>query len=302
MSPGNPEPGTGGVDLHMHSTASDGALSPAELVGRAAALGVSRLALTDHDTTDGVAEAAKAGAGAGVDVVAGVELSTLWNGREIHVVGLGVGHHPVFEQGLAAQQRQRWQRAEAIAGRLQKRGLPGALPGITRERLGPPGRSHFADWLVEQGAVRDRPQAFKRYLGRQGTAWVRPAWVSLETGVRWIQLAGGTAVLAHPFAYRMTGAWLRRLCTAFVEAGGEAVEVVTGRTTPVQVRDGVGLALRHGLLASAGSDFHAPGTGLEPGRLLPLPDAVEPVRLLVSDHRSGDVRRAVSGAPDTPPR
>lgn len=302
MSPGTPEPGTPGTDLHMHSTASDGALPPAELVHRAAALGVSRLALTDHDTTAGVAEAVRAGKAAGVEVVAGVELSTLWCGREIHVVGLGMAHHPVLDQGLAYQQQQRWQRAEAIAGRLHKRGLPGALQGVAGDGGRAPGRSHFADWLVAQGAVRDRPQAFKRYLGQQGAAWVRPAWVSLETGVRWIRLAGGTAVLAHPFAYRMTGAWRRRLCSAFVEAGGEAVEVVTGRTTPVQVRDGIGLALRHGLLASAGSDFHAPGTGLEPGRLLPLPDAVTPVSQLVSDHRDRDPGRAASGAPGTRPR
>lgn len=265
------------ADLHAHTTASDGALSPTELVHRAASRGVKRLAVTDHDTMAGVPEAVRAGRAAGVAVVAGVELSVLWEGREIHVVGLYLDAHPVLRQGLDAQQQARWQRARAIDRRLAKNGWPGAFDAVANERPDPPGRSHFADWLVAQGAVRDRQQAFKRYLGRQGRAWQRPDWVSLESGIQWLRLAGGTPVLAHPFAYGFTGAWLRRLCTAFRAAGGQAVEVVTGRTTPTRVRDGVGLALRHDLLASAGSDFHAPGFGLEPGRLAPLPASVTPV-------------------------
>ena len=266
------------ADLHAHTTASDGALSPVELVERAAARGVTHLAVTDHDTTAGVVAAQEAAHQAGtLRVIAGVEVSTLWQGREIHLVGLGLQGHPVLQQGLAYQQAQRWERAEAIVARLARSGLGGAETVIHRRGADAPGRSHFADWLVAQGAVRDRPQAFKRYLGRQGRAWVRPGWVSLETAVRWIHLAGGRSVLAHPYAYGMTGAWLRRLCEAFTGAGGEAIEVVTGRTTPTQVRDALGLSLRHGLAASCGSDFHAPGTGLEPGHLAPLPDAARPL-------------------------
>lgn len=265
------------VDLHAHTTASDGALTPAELVARAAGSGVTHLAVTDHDTTAGIVEAVATGRAHGVNVLAGVELSTLWQGREIHVVGLGLGAHPVLDQGLAYQQDQRLRRAERIADKLSQRGLAdaGSVIGVQGRRS--PGRSHFADWLVSQGVVRDRQQAFKRYLGRQGRAWVRPEWVSLETAVRWIRLAGGCSVLAHPHAYRMTGAWLRRLCEAFAGAGGDAIEVVTGRSTVTQVRDALGLSLRHGLAASCGSDFHAPGAGLEPGQLAPLPGAAEPI-------------------------
>ncbi|SEO50169.1 PHP domain-containing protein [Aquisalimonas asiatica] len=265
------------VDLHTHSTASDGALSPAALVERAAAGGVTTLALTDHDTVAGVAAAREAAATAGMQLVAGVEISTLWERREIHVVGLGVGAHPVFNQGLVHQQAQRWRRAEQIATKLAKRGYPGAYEAVAGEEGRAPGRAHFARWLVAQGAARDFRQVFKRFLGRNGHAWVRPEWVSMATAVQWIHLAGGVAVLAHPFAYAMTGAWRRRLCEAFVEAGGDGVEVVTGRTTPTQVRDGIGLALRHGLRASLGSDFHRDGSGLEPGRLASLPEAVTPV-------------------------
>ncbi|MFV8833939.1 PHP domain-containing protein [Aquisalimonas sp.] len=265
------------VDLHTHSTASDGALSPVDLVARAAAGGVTTLALTDHDTVAGVPEAQDAAVQAGIQLVAGVEISTQWERREIHVVGLGLGEHPVFSQGLAHQQAQRWRRAERIAGKLAKRGYPGAFEAVAADGQRAPGRAHFARWLVEQGAARDFRQVFKRFLGRNGDAWVRADWVSMAAAVRWIHLAGGVAVLAHPFAYDMTGAWRRRLCEAFVEAGGDGVEVVTGRTTPTQVRDGIGLALRHGLRASLGSDFHRDGSGLEPGRLLSLPDAVTPV-------------------------
>lgn len=265
------------VDLHAHTTASDGALSPQELVERAAVRGVTHLAVTDHDTMAGVAAAQEAAQQTGLRVIPGVEVSTLWQGREIHLVGLGLRGHPVLEQGLAYQQAQRWERAETIVTRLARNGVAGAEAVIDQRGADAPGRSHFADWLVAQGAVRDRQQAFKRYLGRQGRAWVRPGWVCLETAVRWVHVAGGRAVLAHPYAYGMTGAWLRRLCEAFAGAGGEAIEVVTGRTTPTQVRDALGLSLRHGLAASCGSDFHAPGTGLEPGHLAPLPVSARPV-------------------------
>lgn len=265
------------VDLHAHSTASDGALSPAALVERAAAQGVTTLALTDHDTVAGVPAARDAAAQAGMQLVAGVEISTQWERREVHIVGLGLGEHPVLSQGLAHQQTQRWRRAERIADKLAKRGYYGAFEAVAGDGERAPGRAHFARWLVEQGAARDVQQAFKRFLGRRGDAWVRAEWVSMATAVQWIHLAGGVAVLAHPFAYGMTGAWLRRLCEAFVAAGGDGVEVVTGRTTPTQIRDGIGLALRHGLLASRGSDFHREGLGLELGRIPALPEAVSPV-------------------------
>jgi len=265
------------VDLHAHSTASDGALTPAALVERAAIQGVQQLALTDHDTVAGLPEAARAAAASGVELVPGVEVSTLWKGREIHVLGLGVGSHPLLDQGLRWQQEQRWQRAGRIAERLTRCGLPGAMDTMSSAHGQAPSRSHFAAWLVEQGAARDSAQVFKRYLGRHGRAWVYPTWVSLETAVGWIHRAGGWAVIAHPFAYRMTGAWLRRLCAAFVQAGGDAVEVATGRATPTQVRDAVGLALRHDLLASCGSDFHRPDSGVELGCLPALPHSVTPV-------------------------
>ncbi len=264
-------------DLHAHTTASDGALSPEDLVARAVGRGVTHLAVTDHDTMAGVDSARAAAEGTALHVIPGVELSTLWQGREIHVVGLGMHEHPVLEQGLDYQRQQRWQRARAIADKLARRHVTGTATVLEGENGRPPGRAHFADWLVAQEVVRDRQQAFKRYLGRQGRAWVRPGWVSLETAVQWIRLAGGCSVLAHPYAYRMTGAWLRRLTVAFADAGGHAVEVVTGRTTPTQIRDGLGLALRHGLAASCGSDFHAPGLGLEPGGLAPLPSAATPI-------------------------
>ena len=281
-------------DLHAHSAASDGTLSPAGLVRRAAARGVRVLALTDHDTTAGLAEAAATAEAEGVELVPGVELSTAWEGVEVHVVGLWIDPaHPALQAGLERQRRSRLERARAMGERLARAGIPGAYEGARALAGGEVvNRSHFARFLVASGHGRDLAQAFGRYLQRGRPGYAPPSWVPLAEGIGWIRAAGGVAVLAHPGRYRLSGGRLRRLVAAFRGAGGEAIEVVSGSHGPAQMHVAAGLARRFGLLASVGSDFHVPGNPWrELGRLDPLPDGCVPVW----EARSGPALLAEAG-------
>jgi len=249
-------------DLHCHSTASDGHLTPAAVVHRAADQGVTTLALTDHDTVAGLGDAQAAASTAGIRLIAGLELSVLWEGRTFHVVGLGVDPgEPGLQDGLARMQRARQERGEAIGERLERAGLSGAREGA-REAAGTAEitRAHYARWLVESGNVRGYEEAFKRYLRRGRVGYVHGDWVAMEEGIEWIRRAGGIAVLAHPLGYDLTGAWIRRTLDAFTAAGGEAMEVACGTSPePRQVQQLGGWCRRYALLASSGSDFHGPG-------------------------------------------
>lgn len=274
------------IDLHAHSTASDGVLSPAALLARACANGVRVLALTDHDTIAGLDEAHDAARGAGMQLVAGVEISTLWERREIHVVGLGVdpGHGP-FIEALSGNQRSRWERIRAMAERLETRArVAGVVEAMAAVDTGQPGRLHLARYLVQHGHARTIQQAFDRFLSPGRPGYRTPGWMSLAGAVAAIRQAGGIPVLAHPLAYKMTGAWLRRLIEAFREADGEAIEVVIGTSDRQRVMQVFDHARRYGLKASIGSDFHGPNpAGIEPGRLLPLPKEAVPVWAALRD-------------------
>ncbi len=266
---------TAAYDLHCHSTASDGHLTPAAVVQRAAEQGVATLALTDHDTVAGLAEARSAAAGCGVRLIPGVELSVLWQGRTFHVVGLGFDpDEPGLQDGLARMQRARQARGEAIGERLERAGLSGAREGA-RAVAGAAEipRAHYARWMVDSGKVRGYEEAFKRYLRRGRVGYVHGDWVAMEEGIEWICRAGGIAVLAHPLGYDLTGAWIRRVLDAFAAAGGEGMEVACGTSPdPRQVGQLGGWCRRYALLASTGSDFHGPGhPSRELGAAPPLP-------------------------------
>lgn len=267
-------------DLHSHSTCSDGLLSPAGLVRRAAANGVDVLALTDHDSTAGLEEAHIAAHEAGITLINGVEISVSWGDQPIHIVALGVDPGcPALAAGLARQRAIREERAIRIAERLDRLGLTGSLAGAAAHAgEAPPGRSHFARFLVEHGHARDLQRAFKRYLGRSGAAYVPCRWAALEEVLPWIQAAGGRAVVAHPVRYRMTRRRLLRFLDAFGAVGGDAIEVISGRQNADQTRAVADLARSFALYASVGSDFHAPGAGWsELGRIIPLPAGCVPV-------------------------
>jgi predicted metal-dependent phosphoesterase TrpH len=267
-------------DLHCHSTASDGALSPAELVRRARLQGVTALALTDHDTTAGLAEARAAAAEAGIRFIDGIELSTTWQGKCLHIVGLGVDPaYPPLAEAIRNLQSTRLNRAEQIALKLEKKRIPGALEAVQKAAgKGMITRTHFADFLLSQGYVSTQQEAFDRYLAKGKPAYVPTPWAELEIGIDWLRQSGGIAVLAHPTRYDLTASWIRRLLTEFKAAGGQAIEVVTGRSSNEEIKLVGDYARRFELAGSTGSDFHNPANQwVELGRLGPLPEGIVPV-------------------------
>lgn len=268
-------------DLHCHSTASDGVLSPRALVERAASMGVHVLALTDHDELRGLDEARAVADELGIRLVRGVEISISWGGHTIHVVGLNVdSDDPILARGLASNRGGRAERARRMADELARLGIPGALEGAYKFAGNQDliGRTHFARFLVERGVVKDVKTVFKKFLVKGKPGYVPHQWASLEEALVWIRAAGGQAVLAHPGRYQMGREKMRLLLSEFKHLGGDAIEVVTGSHTPDQVPVYADLAVEFDLMASVGSDFHAPGEGgRELGRLPALPTRCRPL-------------------------
>ncbi|TDB00443.1 PHP domain-containing protein [Halomonas marinisediminis] len=262
------------IDLHMHSTASDGALSPMDLVALCAAQGLTHMALTDHDTLDGVAEAAEAARHEGLVLIPGTELSTQWRGIGIHVVGLlPEGVKGALVEGLEAQAVARVKRARTIASRMEKVGLDDAL-ARAREQAGserPLGRPDFARALVAAGVVPDVATAFKKYLGAGKPGDVKALWPDMAEAVGWVLSAGGVAVLAHPLRYSLTRRKRGLLLDDFSVAGGQAAELVSGFQNPDVTRDLSRQLQERGLYASLGSDFHFSGGHLAPGSMSLVP-------------------------------
>jgi hypothetical protein len=268
------------VDLHMHSTASDGRLSPAAVVQRAADAGVGLMSLTDHDTLDGVVEARTAAADAGIRCLPGIELSARWARGVVHIVGLGVDiDNRCLRDGVAGQQQARLARAWQIVTRLERAGiedLQKRLDGMVGE--GVPGRAHVARCLVQAGHARDNQQAFDRFLQRGRPGYAPVSWASIDAVVDWIGQAGGIAVFAHPLRYRISRGALRAAISAFVEAGGTAIEVSNAGGGRDDLAAAAALARRFALKASMGSDFHDPDfPWIQIGRLAPLPRDLTPV-------------------------
>ncbi len=268
-------------DLHAHSTYSDGLLAPAAVVARAAARGVDTLALTDHDDTGGLAEAAEAARAAGIAFVPGAELSVSWETHTIHVLGLMIdAGNRVLDEGLASIRSGRDARARSMGESLARAGIPGAYDGarrfVTSDRL--ISRSHFARYLVEAGHARETKDVFKRYLTKGKPGYVEHAWATLPQAVAWIHAAGGLAVIAHPGRYNVTATGMRRLLTQFCDAGGDGIEVVSSSHTADQFTEYATYARAFGLLASTGSDYHGPGESyMDLGTMPPLPYGVTPV-------------------------
>lgn len=268
------------VDLHLHSSASDGVLAPSALVAHVAGCGVRLMALTDHDTVAGLEEADVAAHARGIVLVAGVELSVDWRGRTLHVLGLAIDPRAaMLTRGLRRLQELRVLRAERIASGLDSAGAPGreALAMVrTAGRL--PTRMHFARALVELGAAPDVAAAFDRWLGRGRPGHVATEWPSLAEATGWVGAAGGAAVIAHPMRYPLSAGARRELCAEFAASGGRAIEVVTGGGGIRDRDQAVSLAVRSGLGGSVGSDFHDPAIPWNPpGRLAKLPGSVRPV-------------------------
>ncbi|HBU29032.1 MAG: phosphatase [Thiobacillus sp. GWE1_62_9] len=268
------------IDLHCHSNVSDGVLPPAEVVARAAANGVHALALTDHDDVAGIAAARAAADKAGLTLIPGVEISVSWGGQTVHIVGLRIDPaHPELTAGLHGIRLGRIERARRMGDDLAKSGIAGAYEGaynfaVNKEMVG---RTHFARWLVAQGHAADMRGAFRRYLTRGNPGYVEHQWTTLENAVGWIRASGGMAVVAHPGRYAFNARELHLLLDAFRALGGEGIEVITGSHHPSEYGKFADLARAFGLKASRGADFHAPGEGIDIGRLPALPHYCQPV-------------------------
>ena len=266
------------VDLHCHSNLSDGALSPQDLVALAQQRKVDMLAVTDHDNIDCYNEINRSMGG--IKIITGVELSTTWRNMGIHIVGLNMDlSNSTLLQGIDYQTKARALRAQLIDRKLNDLGFDNCLEGARRYSGGNQiGRPHFAKYLVEIGAVSNMQQAFKRYLGAGKAGDIRQQWAELGDVISWIRSAGGVAVLAHPTKYNMTRTKLCLLLEDFVQLGGEAIEVISGSQT-ASITDSMSkLCQQFNLLASCGSDFHAPSQPWAALGMIPkLPDNNVPV-------------------------
>lgn len=246
------------VDLHCHTNLSDGVLDPRELVDLAVQRRVDMLAITDHDSIACYQQISRSTGD--IQIINGIELSTTWRNRGIHIVGLNMDlENTGLLQGVNRQSRARAERAQKIAEKLQSFGFENCLAGAEKySEGGQIGRPHFARYLVEIGAVTNVQQAFKRYLGAGRAGDIKQQWADLEQVISWIRDAGGVAVLAHPTKYNMTRTKLSQLLAEFVALGGEGMEVISGSQTPSVTQSMARLCQQFGLLASCGSDFHSP--------------------------------------------
>ncbi|GAB3553439.1 PHP domain-containing protein [Noviherbaspirillum agri] len=269
------------VDLHCHSSVSDGALAPADVAARAKANGVDVWALTDHDEVDGIKEAREAAAALGLKYVTGVEISVTWAQQTVHIVGLQFDEtNEDLRRGLEHTRSGRERRARDMAAQLAVAGIPDAFEGALKHVGNPDliSRTHFARYIVERGVCKDVSDVFRSYLTEGKPGYVPHHWASLKDAVGWIRGAGGVAVVAHPGRYDFSDLELDVFLTEFKSLGGAGVEVVTGSHTVDEYGRFASIARNYGLLASRGSDFHAPGeSAAELGALPPLPAGLLPV-------------------------
>lgn len=260
------------VDLHTHTSASDGTDSPADMVRRAAGLGLGAVAVTDHDTLAGLDEAEEEGRARGIEIVRGCEISTRLGRGEVHIVGLWVpretGRLKPLETALAHVRDGRVVRNHRIAERLAALGLPVTYEAARElAKGGVVGRPHFAALLCRLGVTATPREAFDRYLGSGGAAYVPRELPKPAEAVAWLSAAGATVCLAHPGLIRCAPEELEDLVASLVPHGLNAIEAYHSEHSAADERACVGLARRHGLLLSGGSDYHgAAKPGVELGR------------------------------------
>ncbi len=267
-------------DLHTHTTASDGELSPKSLVLKAKTNGIDVLAITDHDTTSGIAAAADEASKQNIKLIPGIELSVSWRNKSFHIIGLGIEpDNEKLKASLKETEELRQQRAMEIGKKLEKIGVAKAyfeareLAGVHTLT-----RSHFARVLINQGFAVDSREVFKKYLVQNKPGFVKTNWVELSSGIKLIKDSGGEAILAHPLRYNITASWLRRFLVTFKESGGIGIEVVTGSSNTDEITTTAAYAKRFELSGSAGSDFHGfDNTWVKLGQLATMPKSVMPV-------------------------
>ncbi len=275
------------IDLHSHTTYSDGRLDVDQLLTRALNHQLDVLAITDHDCIDALPEAEEWLAKNNskkkpLSLVGGVEISTKWHSFEIHILGLDIQfNNNQLRQRLNTQKQKRIERAKKICKKLESLGICDVFEEVDRLNemvleKGSISRAHIANVLVKRNIVCSFQQAFSKYLGKNKKAYVKPNWIDIDEAINWIHEANGKAVIAHPFHYDMTAKWLRRLTKEFASLGGDGMEVKHPNLDKKKSELMCSIANEHELTASAGSDFHGPSRWTELGRNLELPDTVVP--------------------------
>ncbi len=252
------------VDLHTHSTASDGTLTPTELVEHAREAGLAAIALTDHDTADGVAEAKAAGEQRGIEVVPGIEVSAMRERGTLHIVGLFIDpDDPSLRDKCRRMQAARARRNGRMIARLTELDMPMTIDEVHAKAGGEVlGRPHVASVMLEKGYVRTRQEAFDKWLAKSKPAYFPKALFDPADSVEMIHSAGGIAILAHPSQLRCeTDEELDAAVAAFRAAGMDGIEVQWSTATAEEMALAERLAEKHGLLRSGGSDFHG---GMKP--------------------------------------
>ena len=263
------------VDLHNHSYYSDGVYSPNEVVRFADEAGCDLFALTDHDTTDGLNEARQTADKLSVDLVSGVEISAFWRNMTIHIIGLDIDiNNDILQAGLVHNQQLRKERAEKIALGLWRAGIKDALEKTQAlSKTDMLTRTHFAQMLIGEGYCKDMKSVFRRYLTGKKPGGIRVEWKNIDEVVGWIHAAGGQAVLAHPFRYRMTQTKIKNMLTDFKEVLGDGIEVVTATSTDEEITLSNQWTKEYKLLSSCGSDYHGwPNQRIQIGCLKDLPN------------------------------
>lgn len=251
------------IDLHVHSTASDGTLTPSEVVDHAVEVGLSAFALTDHDTISGIAEAKKRAAwqtahGHAIEVYSGVEISAAWQTKEIHILGLCLDEtNEILERELTAAKENRKRRNERMIEKFQAIGIPLTLEELTAEA--PDSvitRGHFARALLKRGIITSIQEAFEKYIGDTGPCYVPREYMSPEHAIHLIKKAGGVPVLAHPLRYHLSHEELFAMIDQLTTLGIKGIEVYYSSNRGSDEANVKALANHFGLISTGGSDFH----------------------------------------------
>ncbi|HIU75974.1 MAG TPA: PHP domain-containing protein [Candidatus Pelethocola excrementipullorum] len=246
------------IDLHVHSNCSDGTYAPEELVDYALEKNLKAIALTDHDTTEGIPRAQEAAKGTGLELIPGIELSTEYNRKDIHILGLGIDIENVhFQNQLKHFQDERDIRNEQMITLLQEYGIEISLEQMREEY---PDcvwtRAHFARFLLEHGYVKDMGEAFTLYLGDESPCFVPREKVKPFQAINLIHEGGGYAVLAHPLLYHLSAEQLEELVKSLTDSGLDGIETIYSTNRFSDESATRQLAKRHGLAITGGSDFH----------------------------------------------
>ena len=263
------------ADLHNHSYYSDGVLSPSELVEQSNKAGCDLFSLTDHDTTEGIIEAQLEADKLGVTLINGVEISAFWHNMAIHIVGLGIDiNSDILQNGLEHNRELRKVRSEKIALGLWRSGIKDALEKAQKISGGSMlTRTHFAQMLIKEGYCKDMKSVFRRYMTGKKPGGVRVEWKSFDEVIHWIHSAGGKALIAHPFRYRMTHTKIKKMLYDFKTATGDGLEVVNANSSEEEISLGDQWSENYNLLASCGSDYHGwPNQRIQIGKLSDLPN------------------------------